>query len=577
MNRVSELEREVAALRDRLTRLSDASLHISETLDLEVVLKGILESAHSLTNARYGTITTLDESGQVEDFISSGMSSEEKLGMLEMPEKLGALLNPLPGPLRIQDFQSYTRSLGIPDFAPIAWVRAVLMVPIRYWEQDYGAIYLAKTASDEEFSTEDEEILLLFASQAALAIANARQHRAEQRNRAYMETLVDTTPVGVAVFDMKTGLPISLNPEAMRIFDNLRNPEQSMEHLLETMTVRWEDGRELYAAEALRIGRRVRAGEMVRAEEITLKVPDQRNITILINVTPIRSNGGEIDSFIATMQDMTPLEEQERLRAEFLGMVSHELRTPLSSIRGSATALLESPQELDPAEARQFHRIIVDQTDYLLGLIGDLLDVARIETGTLPVDPEPTEVTVLVDRARVAFLSGGGGSSLDIDLAPDLPMVMADRRRIVQVISNLLSNAAKNSMESPVVSISAAREDSQVAVSVIDEGRGIPTEQLPHLFRKSSWSESEGNAGLGLAICKGIVEAHGGRIWVESEGEGLGARFTFTLPVSEHATAEQHSPAERSQPEVQSERILVVDDDPADFEACAECALRGGL
>ena len=100
MNRISDLEREVAALRDRLTRLSEANLRINETLDLEVVLKEILESAHSLTNARLGTITILDQAGQVEDFISSGMSPEEKLQMLDMPEELGAHLNPLRAPLR---------------------------------------------------------------------------------------------------------------------------------------------------------------------------------------------------------------------------------------------------------------------------------------------------------------------------------------------------------------------------------------------------------------------------------------------------------------------------------------------
>ena len=177
----------------------------------------------------------------------------------------------------------------------------------------------------------------------------------------------------------------------------------------------------------------------MRAEEVVLKVPDGRSVTILINSTPIHSEGGKIESFVVTVQDMTPLEEQERLRAEFLGMVSHELRVPLASIRGSATALLEASLEMDPAEIRQFHQIIVNQTDYMLGLIGDLLDVARIETGTLPVSPEPTEVAILVDRARNAFLSAGGANNLDIDLPPDLPLVMADARRIVQVISNLLS------------------------------------------------------------------------------------------------------------------------------------------
>ena len=143
----------------------------------------------------------------------------------------------------------------------------------------------------------------------------------------------------------------------------------------------------------------------------------------------------------------------------------------------------------------------------------------------------------MVDRARNTFLSGGGRNNLDLDLAPDLPLVMADRQRIVQVLGNLLSNAARHSLESSVIRVTAVREDLHVAVTVADEGRGISAERLPHLFRKFSRTDGEGGeraiggSGLGLAICKGIVEAQGGRIWAESDGPGRGARFTFTIPV----------------------------------------------
>ena len=196
--------------------------------------------------------------------------------------------------------------------------------------------------------------------------------------------------------------------------------------------------------------------------------------------------------------------------------------------------MLEAAADLDPAEMRQFQRIIVDQSDRMRELIGDLLDVARIETGTLPVDPEPADVAALVDRARSAFTGAGGRNDpLAIDIAPDLPLVLADRRRIVQVMGNLLSNAARNSPESSVIEVRAARLRGQVEVSVVDWGRGIPAEDLPRLFRRFSGGEGDGSGsenGLGLAICRGIVEAHGGRILAESDGPGLGARFRFTLP-----------------------------------------------
>ena len=384
----------------------------------------------------------------------------------------------------------------------------------------------------------------MFASQAAMAIGNARRHRDEQRARSDLEALVNTAPVGVLVFDAWTGVPVSLNREGRRLVDGLTNPGQTAEQFLDVLTFRRADGREISLRE-FPLAEALSTGETVRAEEIVIGVPDGRSVSVLLNATAIRSEEGQVESVVVTLQDMTALEELDRLRAEFLGMVSHELRAPLTSIKGSAATVLGSSADMDPAVVRQFFRIIDEQADHMHDLVADLLDVARIETGTLPVTPEPAEVAVLVDRARSAFSSAGGRNNLAIDIPPDLPLVMADRRRIVQVVGNLLSNAAKHSSESSVIRISAVREDFHVAVSVADEGRGIPSERLPYLFRKFTRTNGDdlgsgvaGSGGLGLAICKGIVEAHGGRIWAESEGPGMGARFTFTIPtVEESGTA----------------------------------------
>ena len=220
-----------------------------------------------------------------------------------------------------------------------------------------------------------------------------------------------------------------------------------------------------------------------------------------------------MESFVVTLQDLTPLEELERQRAEFLGVVSHELRTPLASIKGSATTLKESASSLDPAEMDLFFRIIEQQADQMSDLITDLLDMARIESGTLSVSPEPSDAAALVDRARNSFLSGGGRDNIRIDIEPDLPPVMADRRRIAQVIGNLLSNAARHSPESSAIRLAAARDGVQVAFTVGDDGTGLSDDLLPQLFRKFSRIDGDdrdrgiAGSGLGLAICKGIVEA----------------------------------------------------------------------
>ena len=572
MKNADELTPQTEVLRNRLSKLSEASRRINESLDLDAVLQGILDSARALTNAHCGIIATLDNAGQLEDFLASGMTEDESQQLWEMPEgpEFFKYLSNISGPLRIRDFASYTRSLGLPEFHPPLGVSAFLAASIRHQGEAVGNIYLAKRAP--EFTDEDEEILVMFASQAALVIANARRHRDEQRARADLETLVNTSPVGVAVFNARTGSPISFNQESRRMLGDLRTPGCPWKQLLEVLTIRRADGRKISLAE-FPFAQALSTGETIRAEEIVIQSPDGRSVTTLVNSTPIRSAAGTVESVVVTLQDLTPLEELGRLRAEFLSMVSHELRVPLTSIRGSATALLDAASNLDPAELHQFLQIIVKQADHMRELIGDLLDVARIETGTLSINPEPVEVTSLVDRARNTFLSTGGQDLLNLDLAPDLPLVMADRPRIVQVLGNLLSNAEKHTPESSVIRVTAVQANAHVAVTVADEGTGISAEQLPHLFKKFSRTNGKDgereirDTGLGLAICQGIVEAHGGRIWAESEGLGLGARFTFTIPVVEGTRTSTMTRGSRRttrsrRKTKKSARILVVDDDP---------------
>ena len=159
-----------------------------------------------------------------------------------------------------------------------------------------------------------------------------------------------------------------------------------MEQLLNVITFRRADGSEI-ALDEFPLVQVLSTSETVRAEEIVIQVPDGRSVTTVVNATPIRSRDGELESVVVTLQDMAPLEELGRLRADLLGTVSHELRVPLTSIRGSATTLLDTSSDLDLAELRQFLQIIVEQADHMRELIGNLLDVARIATGTLPVNP----------------------------------------------------------------------------------------------------------------------------------------------------------------------------------------------
>ena len=439
------------------------------------MLQEVVGSACALTGARYGVIATVDDAGRPQEFVTSGLTPEEHQELVDWPggPQLFARFHGLTEAVRLTDLHAYVRSLG---FAPdLMREKTMAGTPMRHHGAHVGSFFLNGKQGGPEFTREDEEILVLFASQAAAAITNARKHRDEQRARA-------------------------------------------------------------------------------------------------------------------------DLEELGQLQAEFLSMVSHELRVPLTSIKGSTAAALGANPRPDPAELHQFLRIIDEQADHMRRLINDVLDAGHIETGTLSIAPEPADLIGLVEQARGTYLSGGGRHPLAIDLTADLPRVLADPQRIVQVLNNLFSNASRHAPETSPIRLDAVRDGGYVAVSVSDEGPGVPSHQLPHLFHKHvrrrgqsrTWDRGRSGGGtggegvgLGLVICRGIVEAHGGRIHAESAGTGLGTRFTFTIPVAQEGGEGEAAAGNRALPpsphRAARTRILVVDDDPQTLRYVREALTTAGF
>ncbi len=587
MTRPAEPDPNIDTARDRLSRLSEATLQINESLDFDNVLQQVVDNARALTEARYGILITVGHLGETEVLFTSGISAEDYDLLQRMPGRwdLFAYFKPMPGPLRLRDFPSYAVEMGLPAFDLLP-VGAFLSAPVRHGGENIGYVHLARDQGEGEFTAEDEETLVMFASQAALVIGNARKHRDEQRARADMEALADISPVGVLVFDPTTGMLRTANGEARRIGGARSLSTDRALHVLSNLSVRRPNGTEI-SLSALALALVMSAGQKVQAEEMTIVPVEGPPVAVLVNATPLHSEDGVAVSIVVTIQDMTLFQELERSRTDFLAMVSHELRAPLAAIRGSASTILDDVASPDPAEVRQFFLIVREQADRMRSLINDLLDVARIQAGVLPVTPAPSDVASLVDQARNIFLGGGGRNRLVFDLPPGLPPVLADRMRIVQVLGNLLNNASQNSPEGSGITIRARSEQYQVVVSVADEGRGILAERLPELFQKYSRGDrDEGGArtadtGLGLAICKGIVEAHGGRIWAESHGAGLGSRFTFTLPVAGEMTpsaAGNPTAPPTSSPDVEAQpvSILAVDDDPHTLRYLREALTTAG-
>ena len=523
---------------DRESAVIAAILRVGASLDLDTVLREALEGARALTGARYGAIYAPTVPDSPVNFVTSGLTPEEHGTLAAWPDGLRLFenLRDLEAPRRLPDLAAFARSLGCSPL-PLP-CRALLATPMRHRDTPEGGFFLAE--KEGGFTEGDEAALALFAQQAAAAIAHARAHSDERRARAKLEALVETSPVGVVVFDTMTGAPLSFNREAKRIVDGLLTPERPIERLPEAVTCRRGDGSEVTLAD-------LGTAERVRAEEVALSVPGGRSVRTLLDATPIRSPEGSVETVVVTIQDLAPFEALARSRAEFLELVSHELRAPLAAIKGSATTALGDSREPDRAELRQFLRIVEEQADRMDGLIADLMDAGRIGAGTLPVDAAPEEVGGLVERARAAFAGRGGRHSVVVDLPPDLPAVMADGRRVVQVLDNLLANAARHSPETSPIRVAAEHDEAHVAISVADEGDGLGTGRAaPTCSAGTRALISVGRgSGLGLVICKGLVEAHGGRIRAESGGPGRGTSVVFTLPVME---AEPDAPGSASGP-----------------------------
>ena len=205
-----DLLSEIQSLQDRLSRLSEASLRITEDLDLDTVLQEVVDGARSLTGAGRGGLIVVDEAGQLQAFLTSGVTEEQHRLFVALPGGIDFFhyLTGMVEPLRVGDFSAHIASVGLPEVGPpLGPVKSFLAAPIRHRGQHFGIVTVSDKEGGLEFPQEDEDTLLMFASHAAMAIANARRYREEQRARANLETLVNTSPVGVVVFRRQDGNP----------------------------------------------------------------------------------------------------------------------------------------------------------------------------------------------------------------------------------------------------------------------------------------------------------------------------------------------------------------------------------
>ncbi len=285
----------------------------------------------------------------------------------------------------------------------------------------------------------------------------------------------------------------------------------------------------------------MRKREAIRMRNEVFWRKDGNSIPVEYSASPLIEDG-QISGMVVAFQDVSERRRLERMKDEFISTVSHELRTPLTSLRASLGLIASGSLDKRPEKQRQMVEMAIGNCDRLVRLVNDILDFDSVEKGTLPLHREPVEAVDLLRRAADVAHAAATQAHIGFRIDAAKVAVLADQERILQVLNELVANAIKFSPPETQVRLTAHPSSvnpagsNQVCFVVEDQGRGIGQEKLERIFERfqqgdASDSRALGGTGLGLALCRSIVEQHGGRIWAESS-PGQGSRFLFTLPAA---------------------------------------------
>jgi signal transduction histidine kinase len=363
-----------------------------------------------------------------------------------------------------------------------------------------------QTRLPRDFDSEDRELLTAIGNQIGIAIANAALIEEAEERRATLDAVMSSMVDGLILVDRR-GKVTYANPRA---------------------------GEMLALPSSHLVGQTLEALERDLANRLALV--EETGTELQLTPGDVDAAGDELGIGVS-LRDVTREKELDQMKSQLLATVSHELRTPLASIKGFATTLLRQDVDWDDASRREFLHIIDEESDRLSELIGNLLDMSRVEAGALRVVPETIDLLPIIHETAEEFQVLTRDHDFSIQVPLSLPRVYADPRRARQVLRNLLENAVKYSPNGGEISVAAYELPDRLRVCVSDQGLGIKPEDAERLFEQffqvdSASTRRVGGSGLGLSICKAIVEAHGGSIWVESE-PGKGSTFCFTLPFKE--------------------------------------------
>jgi PAS domain S-box-containing protein len=430
---------------------------------------------------------------------------------------------------------------------------SAMVVPLTARGRTFGAITLVSTQdSGRYFDENDFRFAEALGQRAAIAVDNARLYREAQLQRERFHVTLASIGDAVIATDAQGNVTF-MNPVA----ETLTGWPEADAYGKSLDTIFRIVNEETRATVENPVTKVLREGRIVGLANHTLLISRiGQEIPIDDSGAPIWNEQSEITGVVLVFRDITERKqvEQERaallrheqaaraaaeeaneLKLRFLAMISHELRTPLTSIKGFASTLLAPDVEWQPESQREFVAIMDEEADKLTDLVEQLLDVSRLQAGTLRISPQTRQVTDALNVAMAQLQTITVNHQFLLDVPTDLPPVTMDSQRIAQVVVNLVANAAKFSPPHSRITVAARRQGQTVQIDVSDEGDGIAQKDRAWVFEAFRQAERRGGrqrgAGLGLAICKGLVEAHGGKIWIQ-DAAASGTTISFTLNIA---------------------------------------------
>jgi len=555
-DQIGHLNRSIVRMKDSIAErmreqatLLDTSTAVVSSLDPETVLSQILEQMGRLLQIKMYAVIALDEAnGSFRIRASRGLSKQftEQLSIQPTePDSVTMRALHAKEPIQVSDTETDPSYIIRKQRARMEGFRAILAVPLNTQYAPPTAL-LVFYPTPHVFTHNEIQLLTSFANHAAMAIENAMLYeRSDMRLREQtqrLEALVQSLHDGLILSDLN-GKVTYANKRVGELADlstkNLTglHGDQILARIIDKASER--PNRKNQVNKLL-----MQKGE--KKVEITQNHSDA-TVHLRLEVFNVNDEEGTPIGRGIFFHDITADRELDRMRSSLVSTVSHELRTPLAAIKGYVSTMLADDVEWDRASQREFLTIISDESDRLTNLVNNLLDLSRIEVGSLKLSREKCDVEeVIHNAAKGAQLTLK--NKLEVVMEKKLPGVYADPLRLESILRNLIENSIKYAGEEAKIKVEVGRNssDKEVLFRVSDNGPGIPQKEGQRVFERfyrvdDSLARLTSGAGLGLAICQGLVRAHGGKIWLEPETHGT--CIAFTIPVRSASSSKKKTPS----------------------------------